>query len=136
MKNRGPRQPSSESSGDYCASAENGPERRSALSEWKVPLRPGTQFAKKSENVFGTFFAFDSQNMKITELLERAGDDLKHQRLDGSFVSMRQKKEHAEVTFSTESEVASQLARSVMTGGKAADYVGIVVWVPATAWNA
>ena len=73
--------------------------------------------------------------MKITELLERAGDGLKHQRLDGSFVSMRQKKAHAEITFSTEPEVASQLARSVMTG-KAADYVGIVVWVPATAWNA
>lgn len=72
--------------------------------------------------------------MKITELLERAGDGLKHQRLDGSFVSMRQKKKHAEVTFSTEPQVASQLARSVMTG-KAADYVGIVVWVPASAWD-
>lgn len=76
--------------------------------------------------------------MKITELLERAGDGLKHQRLDGSFVSMRQKKKpfaHAEVTFSTEPEVASQLAKSVMLG-KAADYVGIVVWVPASAFSA
>ncbi len=54
--------------------------------------------------------------MKITELLERAGDGLKHQRLDGSFVSMRQKKAHAEITFSTEPAVASQLAKSVMTG--------------------
>lgn len=71
--------------------------------------------------------------MKITELLERAGDGLKHQRLDNSFVSMQQKKDCATVTFSTEKEVAQQLAKSVMTG-KAADYVGIVVWVPATAF--
>lgn len=73
--------------------------------------------------------------MSLLELLARAGDGLKHQRLDGAFVSMRQKKDDAEVTFATEKEVASQLARSVMTG-KAADYVGIVLWVPATAWEA
>lgn len=75
--------------------------------------------------------------MKLTELLERAGDGLKHQRLDTSFVSMKQKKKpypHAEVTFSTEPEVASQLAQSVFTG-KPADYIGIILWVPATAWE-
>ncbi len=71
--------------------------------------------------------------MKITDLLERAGDGLKHQRLDESFVSMEIKKGRGEVTFSTTPEIASQLAKSVMTG-KAADYVGIVVWVPASAW--
>ena len=72
--------------------------------------------------------------MKITELLERARDKLKHQRLDQSFLSLKQKKGYAEVTFSTESEAGSQLAKSVFTG-KAADYVGIVVWVPAEAWG-
>ncbi len=72
--------------------------------------------------------------MKLTDLLERAGDGLKHQRLDSSFVSMRQKKKHAEVTFSTEPELASKLARSVMTQ-KPADYVGIIVWVPVTAMD-
>jgi hypothetical protein len=72
--------------------------------------------------------------MRLIELLQRAGNGLKHQRLDGSFVAMEQKKTHAEVTFSTEPEVASQLARSVMAG-KAADYVGIVVWVPASAFT-
>jgi len=73
--------------------------------------------------------------MKITTLLERAGDGLKHQRLDRSFVAMNQKKDHAEITFSTEPGVASQLAKSVMLG-TSADYVGIVVWVPATAFKA
>jgi hypothetical protein len=72
--------------------------------------------------------------MTLIDLLTRAGSDLKHQRLDESFVSMRQRKTHAEVTFSTEPEVAAQLARSMLTN-QAADYVGIVVWVPASAFT-
>lgn len=72
--------------------------------------------------------------MKITTLLERAGDALKYQRLDSSFVSMRQKKKHGEITFSTEPEMAAGLAKSVVLG-KAAEFVGIVVWVPASAFS-
>lgn len=72
--------------------------------------------------------------MKITTLLERAGDALKTQRLDTSLVAMRQRKGHAEVTFSTEKAMASQLAKSAFVGAKA-DFVGIVVWIPSSAWK-
>ena len=72
--------------------------------------------------------------MKITELLERAGNKLKTQRLDTSFVAMKQKKQHAEITFCTDKGMAGQLTKSVMTGAKT-DYVGVVVWIPVDAWE-
>ena len=72
--------------------------------------------------------------MKITKLLERAGDRLKTQRLDTSFVAMKQKKQHAEITFCTDKGMADQITKSIMTGTKA-DYVGVVVWIPVDAWE-
>lgn len=79
----------------------------------------------------------DFKTMKtIIDLIQRAGvEKVPVQYLSQSFHAMDQKKDHARVTFCTEKGKASELARSVFTG-KPPEYVGLVVWIPATAWDA
>lgn len=70
----------------------------------------------------------------LNEIIQRAGDRLKTQGLAQSLVSMRQKKDHAELTFQTEKELASIVSKQA-TGVREPSMVGIVVWIPANAFE-
>ena len=67
--------------------------------------------------------------MSIVDVIQRAGDRLNSQGLAQSFVSMKQKKDYAEVTFQTGNGFGLMLAKQAC-GVSEPEYVGVVLWIP------